>query len=304
MTSRERIFSAVKGEIPDRIPFSMWYHFRLTPPAGANMAQAELEFYDRYKPDMLKVMHDIPYEPVGPIREVTDWANLPELDPTDGNFGKQLETLKMIRAGLDDNVPMIDTVFGVYNYADKLSNGRLLDHLTIDPDVVGRGLCSIAVSLERYAKACIEAGCEGIYYALTGASAEGETAEIYKKYFLEYDRLILSAVKDAPLSVIHLHGYKNLYFDLIHELPASVICWSDRAAEPNLSVARTIHSGCLMGGLDETKVAEMSIEQIQEQARDAIRQIDGKSFILAPGCAIPEYSAAKVSEALAGLRSA
>ena len=90
MTKRERVMAAVEGRPVDRVPFSLWYHFRLDPPAGEGMAQAELEFYRKYSPDLFKVMHDIPYEmpPDRPqIEQSNDWRRLPVLDGKSGNFG-------------------------------------------------------------------------------------------------------------------------------------------------------------------------------------------------------------------------
>lgn len=293
MTPRERVMAAVRGEAPDRIPFSVWRHFHLTPPAGAGsrMGAAELEFYRRFRPDLLKVMHDVPYEPLGPIHEPTEWARVAVLDPAQGNFGLQLETLREIRAGLGPDVPMVDTVFNTFHDANQLCEKRLLEQLRQDSQAVHAGLRAIAESQARYARACIEAGCDGIYFALTGASAEGATREEYARHFLSYDRQVLEAVRDAPLVILHLHGYDDLYFDLTHDLPAAALCWSDRAGGPSLAEARRLHSGCLMGGLDETRVAQMSAEEIQAQARDAVAQAAGGGFILAPGCAVPEDTA-------------
>jgi uroporphyrinogen decarboxylase len=251
------------------------------------MAAAELAFYERFKPDFLKVMHDVGYEPVEPVLERDDWENLPVLDPQKGNFGLQLETLSDIRAGLNPDVPMIDTVFSVYSYANGLSGGRLLTHLRADPETVHKGLSAIAESLALYAGATIDVGCEGIYYAISGANGDGPTRAEYRDHFLKYDMQVLHASAAAPFNVLHLHGYKDLYYDIALDLPANALCWSDRACDVSLAEGRASYPGCLIGGLDETKFAKMTRDQIVAQARDAISQTRGNSFILAPGCAIP-----------------
>jgi uroporphyrinogen decarboxylase len=265
------------------------------------MALAELGFYDSFSPDLLKVMHDIPYEPLPPIANPSDWRKMPILDPEAGNFGLQLETLHQIRFGLNAGVPMIDTVFGVYHYADELSQGRLLAHLSEDPDSVKIGLNNLARSLSAYAVATVEAGCEGIYYALSGASAEGASRETYADVFLELDRLVLDSVAKADINILHLHGYKDLYFDLVHDLPAGAVCWSDRAGGPSLADARAIHSGCLMGGLDETAFENMTPAEITTQGREAIEIAGKRHFILAPGCSVPNNTS---KDRLQAIRSA
>jgi uroporphyrinogen decarboxylase len=301
MTSKERILAAVRGEKVDRVPFSVWYHFRFDPPAGpkSKMAEAELDFHRRYQPDLLKVMHDVEYEPVGPIASTSDWANLPVLNPQVDNFGMQLHTLRNIRAGLGADVAMIDTVFSVYHYADKISRGRLRDDLRDDSESVHVGLRAITDSLARYAKACIDsAGCDGIYYALSGASDEGVSAQDYKKHFLAYDLEVLQAVHDAEFNVLHMHGYKGLQFEIANELPAHAVCWSDRAGGPSLAEARKVYSGCIMGGIDEQKFGVMTPDEIEAQAREAIA-VAGPKFILSPGCSVPENSASERMLAIA-----
>jgi uroporphyrinogen decarboxylase len=289
MTPRERVMAAVRGEAPDRTPFAVWYHFHLDPPAGAasRMAEAELDFYHRYRPDLLKVMHDVEYEPVGEVKTTADWARLPVLEPDRGNFGAQLETLAQIRAGLPPDVPMIETVFNVYSYADKLCGKRLLAHIREDADAVHVGLRAIAASLARYAEACLAQGCDGIYLAVAGASGEGAPEQEYRQHFLRYDQQVLAVVAAAPLNVVHLHGYRDLHFGIAVDLPTAAVCWSDRASGPSLAEARRELGGCLMGGLDETRFARMSVAEIVEQGRDAISKARGGGFILAPGCAIP-----------------
>lgn len=289
MTPRQRVLAAVHGQPTDRVPYAVWYHFNLSPPVGpwSDMADREIAFYERYRPDFLKVMHDVSYEPIAPVEQPGDWTKLSVLDPHTGNFGDQLFTLRQIRAGIGPDVPMIDTVFGVYHYAEKLSEGRLRDHLKSDPHAVHVGLRALCQSLAHYAQACVDAGCDGIYYALSGASAEG-AGEEYLRHFLPYDREVLGALRSAEFNVLHLHGYKDLSFDIARELPASAVCWSDRAAGPSLAQARQLDSRCcLIGGLDETRFAQMTAAEIAEQASDAIGQAGGRSFILAPGCAIP-----------------
>ncbi len=301
MTPRERMAAVVKGEPTDRVPYLAWHHFYLNPPAGPNsgMADAELQFYRSFHPDILKVMHDIPYENVGLLETPSDWRTLPVLNPNVGNFGLQLETLRDIRQKLDIEVPMVDTVFGVYFYANEISRGKLLAHFRQDPESVKIGLNAIAESLKLYARATVDAGCEGIFYAVSGASAEGATREEYLTHFRDYERSVLESVSDAPFNILHLHGYEDLYFDLVHDLPASIVNWSDRAAGPTIRAAREIHGGCILGGIDERRFKEMTPCQISNIGRAAIAESGGRSFVLGPGCSVPDNSSTDRLEALA-----
>jgi len=57
----ERVTSALKGDEPDRPPYSFWYHFGLQHMPGRVHAAAEIDFYRAYDLDFLKVMSDYPY---------------------------------------------------------------------------------------------------------------------------------------------------------------------------------------------------------------------------------------------------
>ncbi len=59
------------------------------------------------------------------VETPADWRKLSVLDPKTGNFGRQLEALTTILQGLgEDPPPVIDTVFNVFGYAQKVCGGK------------------------------------------------------------------------------------------------------------------------------------------------------------------------------------
>lgn len=291
MTKHERVMAAVVGRPVDRLPYSLWYHFRLDPPAGELMASAELAFYHRYDPDLLKVMHDVPYEMPADMPCVLspdDWRKLPVLDGVSGNFGAQLGTIEAILAGRGDDGPVLDTVFSIYSVAEKVSGKRTLEHLRADPDAVHAGLRNLAASLSNYARALIGVGAAGIHQAISGAASDTMGAEEYREHFLEYDRQILAAAEGAPLNVVHHHG-AGIFPDLVLGLgDYAVYSWSNRlAGNPSVREMRLKTQTCLMCGADESAFAELTPDQIVRQCREAAAETNGHAFIVAPGCSVP-----------------
>lgn len=306
--SRELVMKAVRGEPVERIPFSFWYHFRTEPwfpvelqpeyggTAAPDVLQAyvngmlreELAFYHRYQPDILKVMHDVPYEmPPGMpvVQSPDDWARLPVLSPHEGHFGAQLALLKRLRENLPAGVPIIETVFNPFYYANKMAQGRLLEHLQYAPDKAHTGLQTLLQTLTDYAQAVIQV-CDGIYYAINGISEDTAPREVYEKHILPLDKQILQSVAYAPLNVLHVHGYGELYADLLADAPVAVVCWSDRSCTLSLREGKKLFQKCVMGGLNEVHLPNYSPEQIRAEAEEAIQSTGLKSFILAPGCAV------------------
>jgi len=309
MTPRERIQAAIAGEPTDRLPFSFWYHFRTEPwfppqlhaeyrpPVSdalltfyiESMGRAEYEFWRRYQPDLLKVMHDIPYEMTPELPHITqpdDWKRLPILEPDQGHFGTHLQMLQRLRNLLPPDVPMIETVFNTFYYGNRISDGQLLRHLEQDPEAVQAGLQRIHQNLRRYALAVLNI-CDGIYYAVSGASLDAAPREVYERYFLPLDRELLETVAHAPMNVLHLHGYGEIYADLWAEPPAAIVCWSDRACTLSLTQGKQLFKRCVMGGLNELELARYRREQVFQQAHEAVDQVGRLGFILAPGCALP-----------------
>ncbi len=293
MTKFERIEATLEGEPVDRLPFSFWYHFLDIPTAeraGERLAQAELEFYRTYEPDCLKVMHDIPYDLPGgaaKIEDLAQWKQLAVIDPETGNFGRQLEALRIIQEEVGDEVPVVDTVFNCFAYAEKITGGKARELFRQNPEEFHIGLGRIAETLSLWAEATIERGAAGIYLALQGASAEVMSEEEYCREFLPYDRQILERVQDAGwLNILHIHGSK-IYWDTWRNLPFNALCWSANITPPSFTEARRDYSGCIIGGVNEVEIGRYTPEQVKEEIRQAVAETEGRGLIIAPGCAVP-----------------
>jgi uroporphyrinogen decarboxylase len=253
------------------------------------MSRATYEFWRRYQPDLLKVMHDIPYEtPEGLpfVRTADDWAKLTPLEPDRGHFGAQIEMLRRLRAMVPDDVPIIETVFNAFYYANKLCEGKLLEHLALAPDAVQEGLRTIQANLQVYARYALTV-CDGIYYAVNGIGADAAPRAVYAEYFAPLDRALLESVADGRFNVLHLHGYGELYADLLAGAPAAIVCWSDRSTTLSLAEGKRLFDRCVMGGLNELELPKMCRERVFQQAQDARDSVGRRGFILAPGCSVP-----------------
>jgi uroporphyrinogen decarboxylase len=293
MIKAKRIKAVLAGEPVDRLPFSFWYHFYDIPVeerSGEKLAEAELDFYRMYDPDFLKVMHDIPYDlPEGmkQIDTLEQWKQLAVIDPAEGNFGKQLKAIRLIVEALGPEVPVIDTVFNPFAYAQKLTNHRALQLFHENPQVFHEGMAKITETLSCWAEAIIEVGAAGIYLAIQDAAAASMTEQEYSYEFLPYDRQILSKVQDsAILNIVHIHG-TDIYWNIWRNLPFQALSWSSNLTPPSFAEARKEYSSCLVGGVDETKIGGFAPEQVEAQIRTALAEAGGKGLIVAPGCAVP-----------------
>lgn len=80
---------------------------------------------------------------------------------------------------------------------------------------------------------------------------------------------------------------KSSLFNLLKDYPCDAISWEDKLSGPSLQDARKLTDKCLIGGIDHFRAVECTSEEIIREARDSIDAVDGRGFILAPGCTFP-----------------
>jgi uroporphyrinogen decarboxylase len=282
LTHRERVDRALRGDDLDRPPFSFWHHFLLEKFPGERHAHATLAFHRKFRTDLVKVMSDYPYpKPAG------KWY---ELKPDANPFPEQIRALEIIRDGLAGRAHFVETIFNPWNVAEKLSSQEEVQRLKAEkPQALLDALEIIARSEAAHARRAIATGASGIFLAIANAQHGILSPADYARFSEPFDKLILEAVRQPPLNMLHLHGDK-VYLDRFYRgWPAPVINYSKHATGVEISAVRRNYSGVLMGGLDESNFRKLSKSDLRQQWQ-AAQQAAGKRFILAPGCSVPNES--------------
>jgi len=283
LTSRERVDRALKGADLDRPPFTFWHHFGLERLPGARHAEATLAFHRKFRTDLVKVMSDYPYSKPA----AGEWYKL----KVDTNpFPEQIRALELIRDGLAGKAHFVETIFVPYNQAEKLSSKEEVAKMRRDnPQALLDALEVIAKSEASHARRSIAAGASGIFLAIDNAQDGILTQEEYAKFSEPFDRMVLDAVRSAPLNILHLHGDK-VYLDRFYRgWPAAGINYSAHGTGVSVAEARRRYSGLLMCGLDERNYRTLAAADLRRQWREA-QAAAGKRFLLAPGCSVPNES--------------
>jgi uroporphyrinogen decarboxylase len=277
LTGKERIDRALRGEDVDRPPFTLWNHFGLEQLPGEHHARATLDFHRKHRTDLVKVMSDFAY-PRPPLKV--------EANP----FPEQIRALEIIRDSLAGSMYFIETIFNPYNQARKIHSKAEVARLRReDPQTLLDALEIIAKSEANHARRAIEAGASGIFFAIDNAIEGVLTREEYAKFSEPFDRMVLEAVRNAPINLLHLHGDK-VYLDLFYQgWPAAGINYSAHATGVGIADVRSRYSEMIMGGIDERNYRALTEEEIRRQWREA-QTAAGKRFFLAPGCSVPDES--------------
>lgn len=308
-SKRERLEKTIAGEATDRLPVALWRHWPGDDQRAADLASSTLEFQRRYDWDFVKISpsssfcltdYGVQDRWVGNIegtREYTkrvverslDWTEVRVLDPRRGALGRQLEAVRLIKAGLDEDVPAIQTVFSPLAQARNMAgHDQLLEDMRLAPDRVHTGLNTITESTLRFIEELQRTGISGIYYAAQLANYSHMTEEEYRTFGRPYDLRILEALTGKWwFNMLHIHGDETPMFDVFSDYPVQAINWHDRDAGPDLASGKTRFSGAVCGGLSHWQpVHHGTPTEIREQARDAMQQTGSRRLILATGCVL------------------
>ena len=132
MDKYERIEAAVRGQVPDRLPLSLWQHAHCQDQTAAGLARATLEMAATYDLDLVKLTpcglyavedwagdrivypgteSDPPYMEPALIEQPGFWRSLPELAPSAPALRRELKAIQMVAEGLAGTTPLMMTIF-------------------------------------------------------------------------------------------------------------------------------------------------------------------------------------------------
>ena len=290
MDKSARVMAALRKKAVDRIPCSCWMHFGPDEKHGPGAVEAHAGFFKKYDWDFLKVMNDLPYDLPTGLEKITRPADLDRLKTlrmNSGSFRLHLDTLALLRKSLGKKVLMATTIFNPWAVAMKFSDGQIAEMAAKSPKKVKKALEIIGSNLARFAQACLENGADGIFLALEGARRGQLSSAAYCEIARPFDLMVLEAVKEAPLNILHLHG-PHVYFDLCADYPVSVFNWDVFQGNISLSEGKAKTGKCVAGGINpQGAIAAGDTVEVVVEIRNAVDETDGLGLIVAPGCAVP-----------------
>jgi uroporphyrinogen decarboxylase len=312
MDHNSRVQAALRREAVDRVPYSLWRHYHRQDRTPQGLADATLDLVRTYDLDLVKLTpsglyavedwvkdrepghivypgtdDEAPYLAAPAVGHPEEWRQLRPLEPGDGALARELEAIGLVAASLAGSRLLLMTVFSPLTLAYKLAGERIVEHLRQQPAAVHTGLEVVADTTARFARAALEAGADGLFFATQLASHRWLTAAEYGEFGARYDRAVLSQVAPfSSLTVLHLHG-RDVFFHLANEYPIDAVSWHDRETAPDLATARGLTDRAFLTGLDRDLLGQGPAAAIAAQAREAVGQTKGRGLILAPSCVIP-----------------
>lgn len=326
MTKRERVMGALRGAPVDRVPVSLWLHNFATENSADDLAAETLRLARRFDWDFLKPqtraqcfaeMWGFRYRPSRERAKsytvtetpLTTAADLRALEPADSRFGalgEQLEALEMIRKAVGPDTPIIWTVFSPLMVLPFLLRGGRAQAVALmraEPTAVEHALDAMAATLEDYARAAVESGADGLFYATNMATRELSTAAECRRFQRPYDLRILGRVERSPFNMLHVCG-AGVLFDEFLDYPATALSWATMPGNPTLSDAHRRTGRAVVGGLPaKPEIADLPPAEVEARGRRAIGEMGGRFFLLGPDCSInPDTPDAVMDAATAATR--
>ena len=308
MTKKQRVRAALAGEPVDRVPVSLWGHDYLREWSPEDLVAATLEQYRAHDWDFIKLnprasyfseawgaVYERPTES-GSAREVSaavssvaELGALRPVDPRGGVFEEHLTALRLLLDEVGDDVDVLHTIFSPLSVVARLcgQEQQFLQYAADNPAASHGALAAATVTLAGYAEAALEAGAAGIFFApLAWASHDTCSEQFYREFGRPYDLQLLARTGEAEFNVLHVCRNHNMV-DLLLDYPVAAVNWADRGAgNPGLAELKRRTDKAVMGGVDQTRLHEMSTDEVEAQALDALAAGPERLFITA-GCSIP-----------------
>ena len=308
MDKFERINKAFRSESTDFVPYALWKHFPEYDKSPEGLFKAQLEFQDKFDSDIMKIaIHgrtfvvDFGAELGGynpdsgsricikqPIQDIDDWETIEVVDPNSGEFGKQIKAMELIGRETEGKIPTMMTVFSPFMVASQM-DANIIEHYNINPKLIKGQIKMLTSLLTDFIKGAIDAGANGIFLATQHFNNRFEKQSRRELEFKPMESLIKNGLKADNFCVIHLHG-DNPDYELALQLPnVAAINWHDQQTSPNLTEARGMFSGALLGGLNTEIWSQIpKLSEIGERIISVYNTFKGRGLILSPGCVVPQ----------------
>lgn len=146
-------------------------------------------------------------------------------------------------------------------------------------------LKQIAQVTAELAKAAIQQGAAGIYFASQLMDTQKATEAIYREFGLPYDEIVLAGAENGWFNVLHMHG-DPIMPSLMDALPVDVVNWHIGESKPTLKDGIAISGKPIMGGLQRMDITANNIDALTAQLEETLSVTKGRGLFLTPGCGV------------------
>lgn len=300
MTKKEQVLSVLRGERPEQMPCGFWLHFPPGYEYGKAATDIHLKFFRESGTSLCKIMNENTVPRQTQIKCAADLFKMQPISHDDPIILRETSLVKDICEQMNGEAIMLITIHGIIASAfhalvgveKNFEENRaiLSEYLRENPEGMKHVFGILADYLEYLSLQCLEAGCDGIYYAALGGEDFLLTDEEYETYVKPYEMQIFNAVKGASCNVLHMckdHLNLNRYKDY----EAAIYNWGVFSDNPSLVEGREIFGTdkVYLGGLDDRDgvLVDGTDEEITAAVHQVMDSFGSKNWILGADCTLP-----------------
>lgn len=300
------VLDTLKGKVTNEPLISLWRHYPEIDLDLDKLVDATIKDYKRFPSDLLKLSPHARYCTMDfgckivpgtgnhgdtgassckecVVKSPRHWKRIESVDPLIGEYGRNIRYVESVAKALPD-IPKMMTIFAPTMVARKLSHNEFISHLELaERDVLEAFKIINSVTIE-FARACIDAGADGIFIATQEADTSVIPESDLSRSILKMNSQFVNLIrKKAEFTVLHIHGTKTHFKDALESLPTDAINWHDKTSDISIQDARKYFSGGLLAGLEPDEILDGITKHEIEPMRSIREELP---FILAPGCVL------------------
>ncbi|MEJ8846977.1 uroporphyrinogen decarboxylase family protein [Variovorax rhizosphaerae] len=295
MTKMQRFHAALRDDDVDHVPCTAWMHYVTETLGGTEHAMRHARWVRDCNWDICKVVNDFHYPfPAGleTLESAQDMLRFEPMSLDEPSFAEEIKAIRILRAEFGPDMPILMTTFDPLRQVVRRAGMSTMPLILGNAREAHRMLEAVTDTMCRYMDGLRKAGCDGIHFATNSAlrppNPFGFDDRSYEEFVKPYELRMLDAM-EGMVRIIHPHG-AGIDMQRVIDYPCDAFCVSDRLpGNPGLAQLRELTDKCLMGGIDESQMWQMTPGEVRAQVHQAIAQVGRRKLILSPGCTIPAW---------------
>lgn len=301
MTKRDLVLDVLHGKHTDIVPSSFSYHFPPESKYGDAAVEAHLKFFKDSDTDIIKIMNENLMPSYSGLYSAADLSGFSASCNGDKIIEDETSLVKKILDKADSSAFSVCTIQGVcasfvhifrpqyqaLNDIRQLHKKFFHEDKKIVIDVMKR----IAEVQMKMVESVLDAGCDGIYYAVLGGESDVFSREEFEEFQAPFDKQVMEVAKKKGKTVI-LHMCKDR-LDIERFRSYSPYCdvvnWG--IYENGISLEdgmKVFPDKVIMGGLENRKgiIVDGSLEDMRNEVHSLRKRMQGHPFILGADCTL------------------
>ncbi len=170
---------------------------------------------------------------------------------------------------------------------------KMMEYIRENPEAVKFACDVIAEDVKALVKGLLEAGCDGVFYAVQNAEINRFTVEEYNEWVRPGDKKVLDYANTlGSHNILHCCGWEDVrnHLEVWEDYESGAVNWAAYIDHLDIPHAKEFFRRPVWGGFDNKEKGVLykgTKEEIQAETKRLIQQGGKKGFMLGPDCSLP-----------------